>query len=389
MNKICNKDVCTGCGMCTNLCPVGAISLKVGYNNFLYPDIDKKKCIDCGLCEKKCPVNIKTRNQKNIISTYAVWCKDKNIRKTSTSGGMFTVLADRIIEKGGIVVGCIWTEDFETKHEIIDKKEDLVKLRGSKYVQSETGTIYKRVKQELDKGRLVLFSGTPCQNHALSIYCGKEYSNLIQVDMVCHGVPSAHMWSKYINEINGERKKIVNVFMRYKEKYWDYTFMKVEYEDGTYYKKRTIDDAYFNLFNVGYSLRESCHHCNYANVYRYGDITLADYWGFKLKSFKMRDYQKGTSLVLVNSEKGKKLFSEVEKNLVLEKGSLDDAIKGNKCLKEPFCLPTNKVKLFWNDYNNGASIENLNKKYSENMFKLPRLLFLRRIYHKWMWVLKK
>ena len=388
MENICDYQSCTGCGMCANICPVKAINMEEGINDFLFPKIDQNKCINCGLCQKKCPANEEQIFDNNVKKVYAAWNSNKKIRSISSSGGVFSLLAERIIECGGIVVGCIWTDEFIAKHVLIDRVEDIYKLRGSKYVQSEMGNIYIRIKNELDNGKIVLFSGTPCQNHALNNFLDKDYDKLYQIDLVCHGIPSVHMWKQYIKEINKECKKIRNVFFRRKDKdkYWDYPFVCVEYEDGSRYDKRTIDDPYFNLFNIGYSLRESCHKCKYTTTYRRGDITLADFWAYKIKKFKMRDYQKGTSLVLINSDKGEKLFDLIKGYIIWDEDTLQSAKNGNKCLSQPFEIDELKQTEFWKDYNYGKSIKKLDEKYTKQVFKLPNLLTLRRIRNRFRWL---
>ena len=388
MENICDYQSCTGCGMCTNICPVKAIQMKEGINHFIFPKIDQSKCIDCGLCIKRCPANEKESNQNDVKNVYAAWNKDKTVRSQSSSGGVFTLLAKKIIECGGVVVGCSWTEEFHVKHIMIERLEDIYKLRGSKYVQSEIGDIYKRIKDKLNDGKIVLFSGTPCQNHALKNFLGKNYDKLYQIDLVCHGVPSNNMWMKYLKEINKDNKCIKNISLRRKEKdkYWDYPFVSIKYKDGSEYNERTLYDPYFNLFNVGYSLRESCHHCKYTSTYRTGDITLADFWAYKLKKFKMRDYQKGISLILINSNKGEELFELLKGYIIWDEDTLQSAKNGNKCLSKPFEIDEIKQAEFWEDYNGGKSIENLDEKYTKHVFKLPNLLALRRIKNRFRWL---
>jgi coenzyme F420-reducing hydrogenase beta subunit len=327
----------------------------------------------------------------NVQQVYAAWNKNKKVRKRSTSGGMFTLLAESILRDGGVISGVKWMDYFSAGHYMTDNSADLPVLNGSKYVQSNTADIYSKVKSALDDERKVLFSGTPCQNHALKMFLGKEYSNLYQIDFVCHGVPSYEMLKRYLSErsYNG-LKTVSNVRFRYKNPYWDYCFVKVDFTDGTHYMKYTVDDSYFTIFNIGYSLRDICRHCKYTSTNRYGDITLADFWGYRPDNFKMRDFNKGTSLVLINSEKGQFLFDSIDnENLVCEKSTIDRAIRGNKALKMPFSPPQNDVDSFWIDYESGMTVDALCKKYVPDLIALPNLLWLRRLKAKYFGLFEK
>ena len=385
MMQICQRDKCTGCGMCSNICPKNAITMAEGEHSFIFPQIDENLCVECGLCQSSCPSNIIHDKTKSIKKVYAAWNKNKYVRKKSTSGGVFTLLAEAILKQDGLVCGVAWDESHLPRHIIIKDFHDIDLLNGSKYSQSITGCIYSKVKEALDRNITVLFSGTPCQNSALSNFLGKEYSNLYQLDLICHGVPSNIMLEKYYSSF---RKEIKAVNLRYKDPYWDYTFVKIDFNDGSFYKNLTIDDDYFNLFNIGYSIRNSCQSCRYTNTYRMGDITLADFWGFKAHSFKTIDYNKGTSCILINSEKGQKLFDLVNKNLYFEESTIEKAIAGNKCLKEPFKVDEDKKKHFWDDYESGLSVHELCAKYCERRFNLPNHLNIRRFANQFRWIFK-
>lgn len=387
--EICDLHHCTGCGMCSNLCSKNAITMKKGEHGFTYPHIDGDKCINCGLCRKKCPANAEKQTECTMKNVYAAWNVAKNTRKKSTSGGVCSLLENEILKDGGAVVGVKWDADFQAKHSLAFDEEQAEMFRGSKYVQSDTGNIYIRVKKLLENGKKVLFTGTPCQVAALKSFLGKDYSGLFTIDLVCHGVPSYDCFKRFLNEISSEyNKKITNVRLRYKSPYWDYCSVRIDFEDGTDYRKYTVDDPYFTLFNIGYSLRESCHTCKYTSSHREGDITLADFWGYQPSGFKMRNYNKGISVVAVNSDKGKILFDRIKSLLNFETVSLESALKTNKSFSEPYAIAKEKLNDFWNDYDNGLSTDKLCKKYVTKPFRLPNLLFLRRLKKRYNWVIK-
>ncbi len=386
--EICTPASCTGCGMCSNICPVNAITMANGENDFIFPKIDDTACIKCNKCAKACPANQAIDRSINVKNTYAAWNKNSAVRKRSSSGGVFSVLASQILEEGGVVIG-VALQDLEARHVVITKESDLPALNGSKYVQSNTGDIYKQVKKQLEAGKKVLFSGTPCQVHAIRQYLGKEYENLICIDVICHGVPSLTMLYKHIAEVSGDRKA-KDIIFRYKDPYWDYSYVKIEYMDGGIpYQELTVDDDYFHLFNISFTIRKSCHECHYANTHRQGDITLADYWGYRAHNLKMNNYFDGISLILVNSNRGKALLEEIASDLQIELASLEDAKRGQKCLSEPFKLPDEDLKAFWEDYNKGMSISELSRKHYPKKFVRPKHLWFRHLKAKYKWLLKK
>lgn len=385
MQLICDRKQCTGCGMCSNVCQHHAIEMVEDDKGFVHPIINNN-CIDCGLCVNKCPSNNKP-NMNEAQNVFSSWTKDKKSRSKSSSGGIFTELAKSVILDNGVVVGSRWSKIFTPEHVVIKNINDLDELKGSKYAQSFTGNIYIQVKELLNKGIKILFSGTPCQVAALRKFLDRDYQNLITVDLVCHGVPSTKMLRQHYSEIHNS--EVTNVCLRYKDPYWDYSYVKVDFIDGYKYQKLTLEDSYFNLFNIGYSLRESCHNCEYTNIDRVSDITLSDFWGYLPKNFKGHNYNYGTSCVIINTSKGKELFDSVKERVYCEQSTLDEAIKANKCLSEPFKIEQNLLIEFWNDYKIGTTLYELNKKYAYNYFVLPSHLWLRRIYYKFRWIFKR
>lgn len=339
-----NKTECCGCHACFNACPSGAITMIEDEKGFKYPVIDKTKCINCGLCEKVCPIKDNSKVDNKPVA-YACFNKDNDIRKNSSSGGVFTLLATYIINKGGVVFGASFDENFDVKHIKVENIEDLEKLRGSKYVQSFIGETYKQAKETLNKGVKVLFTGTPCQIEGLKSYLQKDYNNLYTQDIVCHGVPSYKIWNKY----REYRKKIdkddpVFISFRNKDNGWMHYNTFFKYKNKSY-KKAASMDLYMNAFLQNLSLRDSCFACHFKKYNRVSDITLGDLWGVNNILPEMND-DKGTSLVVINTEKGKKIFDEISKDIEYKEINLDDAIKYNHAMIKSVPENLNRDKFF-------------------------------------------
>jgi len=339
-----DKTECCGCHACFNVCPTGAIKMQEDEKGFKYPVIDKSKCINCGLCEKVCPIKNNRKVENNPIA-YACFNKDNDIRKKSSSGGIFTLLAYYIINAGGIVYGAAFDEDFNVKHIKVENIEDLEKLRGSKYVQSSIGETYKQAKENLNKGIKVLFTGTPCQIEGLKLYLQKDYDNLYTQDIICHGVPSPIVWKKYKEyRKKKDREEPLDISFRNKDNGWSHFNTLFQYKNKQY-KKTQYEDLFMNVFLQNISLRDSCYACSFKKYNRNSDITLADFWGINNIIPKMND-DKGTSLVVINSEKGKKIFEEISKNIEYKEIDLDNAIKYNSAMIKSVPENSNREKFF-------------------------------------------
>lgn len=278
--NICERSNCTGCGSCFNICPTSAIEMVENEQGFIEPRIDEKKCINCGLCKNKCP-SINSIKTEKIKETYAATSKNNETVLKSSSGGIFSEIANYVIENNGCVFGAAFDENLQVEHIFIEKKEEIIKLSGSKYIQSNTGTTYKAAKKELEKGRSVLYTGTPCQIAGLKSFLGKEYPSLITVDLICHGVPSQNFFNKYIEYIS-KGKKITNYNFRHKEKN-DTNCMILTYKlNNKIIKiKNPFVDSYYYAFLNGYIYRDNCYQCKYANCNRIGDITIRRFLGSK------------------------------------------------------------------------------------------------------------
>lgn len=322
------KKFCSGCRACEKLCPTKAIKMEPDYRGFLYPTVDYDKCIKCKKCINSCSINNKENIKEKLA--YAAYNKDEKTRINSSSGGIFTLLAENIIEKGGIVFGAAFANDFTVEHILVQDKKDLEKLRTSKYVQSDTKNSYVEAEKFLKQGKLVYYSGTPCQIEGLKAYLQKEYDNLILQDIICHGVPSPKVWKEYLKSKNNKIKK---VNFRSKEKTtWDDYQIEITYEGYKEYANHN-DDIFMKLFLENLILRDSCYSCKFKKENRESDLTLADFWGIS-KIDKSMDDNKGTSLVILNSSKGKKIFEEISNKIIKKEVNFKDAIKNNSSMIE-------------------------------------------------------
>lgn len=319
-----NSTLCTSCSACFNICPKNAITMQENNEGFKEAVIDENKCTDCGLCSKICPVlNPKYDNNKKP-NCYAFMASNE-IRKNSASGGVFPVLAYDFIQIGGYVAGAVWDSDWTVKHIVSNKKEDIEKMRSSKYLQSNINNCYKEIKNLLADNKQVLFTGTPCQIAGLKAYLNKDYKNLYCVDIVCHGVPSQKVFKKYLIE-NYEINKIKQIDFRKKEQNgWGTSILYIETND----KKQYVPwhkDSYYTLFLKGVTLKKSCTNCKFNKLPRQGDLTMADFWGIKEKY----NDKLGTSVITVNNNKGKYLFKILKENSKLcVKQNLKSAYENN------------------------------------------------------------
>lgn len=340
------KDKCCGCSACADICPQKAIKMVADQEGFYYPSLNLKKCVKCHLCVHICPMenNTNSKEQDNIHSTYVVKNIDMQVRLASRSGGVFSALSTFVLDNQGIVYGCVLNDKFEAQHFRASNKFDCNRMRGSKYVQSNIEGIYAQINKDLQSGLIVLFTGTPCQTQAVKNYIPpKWHKNLYLVDIVCHGVPSPLIWQEYLRMI--EKKfngKTTAVNFRNKIKYGWADHIETVSIDGIEHDSQ----IYTNLFYNHYIIRPSCFHCPYKCLDRSGNITIADCWGIDsvMPDF---DDNKGVSLVLINDDKGKKLFQSVSDKLEIHRVDINQFLqppfKGN------FIIPS-KRRLFWRTY---------------------------------------
>lgn len=304
IDKLDKKD-CNGCRACTTVCPVKCIDMIDDQEGFWYPHIDESRCIHCNLCEKKCPVmNEHHKESMSMKKAYAAYNKDESVRMESSSGGVFTLLASEVLKNGGVVFGAKYNEDLEVIHDWCETLEGVAAFRGSKYVQSNIGANFAVAEAFLKEGREVLFSGTPCQIGGLYSYLSREYEHLFVTDIVCHGVPSPRVYRDYKRAMEKKsRSKLSGVTFRDKSNGWRHYKVRVDLKQGSPIIETFTANAYMKAFLKDLSLRPSCYNCAFKEIDRQSDITLADFWGIENVKPELDD-DKGTSLLLVHSQKG-------------------------------------------------------------------------------------
>lgn len=352
-----DKKDCCGCHACVQRCPKQCILMREDEEGFLYPYIDTSLCINCGLCEQVCPV-INQSDPRLPLKVYAAKNPNETIRQASSSGGLFTMLAEQILQRNGVVFGARFNEKWEVIHDYTETLEGLAAFRGSKYVQSRIGDNYQYAKTFLETGREVLFSGTPCQIAGLNSYLNKKYKNLLTVDLICHGVPSPKIWQIYLNEtIKRTSKKkvcIENISFRDKRLGWKKfcVTLSLSTKDINGIKKDFFNSDIFskNIFMKGFLsnlyLRPSCHSCP-SRLFKSGsDITIGDFWGIEY-IFDNFDDDKGVSAIMINSKKGETVYNTLKcKSLETD---LLSVYKGNSPLKHS-CPEHSQRKLFFNRF---------------------------------------
>lgn len=318
--ELCNEITCTGCGACENICPVDAIRLLENKEGFLIPDVNEHKCIGCHKCERTCPVLSYDGKTDNTSShkTYACWNNNEEIRRESSSGGIFSALADKVIKQGGTVYGAAYDDIMYLKHFKAVDDISLSKLRKTKYIQSRTGKIFVDVKKDLmESHEPVLFTGTPCQIAGLKSFLGKDYDNLICTDLICHGVPSNLFFKKYIQWLESKLGICISDFeFRNKKVSWkDSCRMAISTKGKRYYITRKLDFFYNSFGKQNNSLRECCYDCKFKNrVDFHADMTIGDFWGIGIKNpLNDKDAKiKGISILIVKSEKGAMFINDMD-----------------------------------------------------------------------------
>ena len=382
MIQISNKSKCCGCTACVSICPKQCITMREDEEGFLYPMVDSSLCIDCNLCKKICP-ELHSKERREPLNVYAAKHKNEQVRLASSSGGIFTLLAERIIDENGVVFGARFNSNWNVIHDYTETKKGLTAFRGSKYVQSYMGNCYQKVKFFLQQGRKVMFTGTPCQIAGLKNYLRKDYDNLLTVDVVCHGVPSPKVWRIYLNEIArkggknsvlfhpiSEKQEIKSINFRSKSTGWKkYSFALTLSETTADGEKNTVllssiftENPYMNAFLSNLSLRPSCYDCPAKSGKSGSDITIADFWGIEevLPEF---DDDKGISLILSYTEKG--IYWLKGLNCEYTKVDYQTAQKNNPSISTSVAKPINR-NFFFHQLKYKNSIQSIWENCSSN-----------------------
>ncbi len=325
-------DNCTGCGLCSNICSRNAISMHWNTDGFLVPTVDPNSCINCGLCAKKCPAlspSAPVPNDMDDVISYAGWNCDADKQKLSSSGGLFTALAESVFKDGGCVFGVVWRDKMTAAFDKAETPEELSFMRSSKYTQALTDGVYRLAKKELQTGRKVLFSGTSCQIHALLQFLGKtEYPNLITVDILCHGVPSHLLLEKYVKEAEKTTGKTIK-YISFRDKVigWENYHVRTLFTDGTSILSPIKKDFFMRTFLADKVLNKACYNCKFRCLPRVADISLGDYWGVQHKEPEW-PINRGISSILANTEKGKSFLQTLGDLAVLKQEHFSNIYKG-------------------------------------------------------------
>lgn len=342
---ICEKNKCTGCFACFNICPKNAIEMQEDEYGNIYPIIDKAKCINCGLCKKTCPQLNEMDKFNNPIETFAIYNKNLKKRLESSSGGVASLFYEYIINNCGVAYGVSSLIEDKFKFVRVDKMNELVKLKGSKYVHCYVDEAFKKVKKDLNKKSKVLFIGTPCQIAGLKSFLKNEYENLFTVDIVCHGVSNQKLLYENFKCMNIDLNKIKKISFRDSNLY---NLKLIDNTNNVVFEKQADKIHYYRNFLQGNTYRENCYSCKYAKKERISDITIGDFWGLSKDSIIFDNNNSGVSLLIINTQKGKSLFENIKGKCRYEKKNFGDASKYNMQL----CSPMKKSKKYYIFKNN-------------------------------------
>lgn len=344
MIQITDKHNCCGCSACASICPKHCITMQADSEGFLYPSVDIDKCVDCHLCERVCPC-INSEQSQNPIECYGAKNNDDSIRRQSSSGGIFTAIAEGVINKEGVVFGAAFDNEWKVVHTHTETIDGIAAFRGSKYVQSGIGDSFRQVKAFLKSGREVLFSGTPCQVAGLKRFLRKDYENLLTIEVVCHGVPSPKIWREYLSSL--EIKNISSISHKDKTTGWrGYSFTIKDINQKVVFTEKASDNKYMMAFIRNLTLRPSCFSCPAKAGRSHADITLADYWGIEHLLPELDD-NKGTSFICINSPKGLALVNEL--NIQIIRADFQKTTPYNSCIVKSTIEPVAR-KQFWKEY---------------------------------------
>lgn len=326
-----HEDSCTGCGACSNVCPKNCIQIRYNDQGFLIPETDRNICINCGACTRSCPViSFSRKASEQNPKVFSCWIKDENVRKKSTSGGVFFALAKAVLNGNGVVFASAMDGTLNVTFRRIESVDDLASAQGSKYIQSFAGDVYSQVKKVLIQKRPVLFIGCPCQVAALYTFLGKTYTNLFTADLICHGVASKKYFDEYVEYYNKKHKsKMIGYYPRNKSNGWTRLTVKQVYENG---KENYIDsnrDYFMRPYYSALFYRKSCYNCRFNGLPRVADITLGDFFSLRDDVNYQEQLYNGISMVMINNEHGMNLFDRIKSDVSYFKRTLEEVEKNN------------------------------------------------------------
>lgn len=372
MITITDKSQCCGCSACAQRCPKQCISMQMDNEGFLYPQVDSSKCIDCHLCEKVCPV-INQYDARTPLNVYAAKNSNDEVRHQSSSGGIFTLLAEQTIKDDGVVFGACWDKEWDVKHDYIDNISDLQKFRSSRYLQSVIGDNYLKAEQFLKTGRKVMFTGTPCQIAGLKHFLRKEYDNLLAVEVICHSVPSSGVWQQYLttrlHTLKWKKSDIRNISFRDKKTGWKTYSFVIENENGNILTELSSKNAFMRGLLADLYTRPSCHACPAKQLRSGSDITLGDFWGIESLMPEIDD-DKGVSAIIVNTDKGKQVLHNID--VELHEVQYSELTIRNPALVKSFPITSKRTEFFKED---GFTFEEKVKRLAKKPFSMKTLVY--------------
>lgn len=369
------KTKCTGCTACMNICPEKCITMVKDEEGFNYPSIDDKVCIKCNKCISVCPIKNDSDEKFRMDFSqklYGAKNKDLSVRLSSSSGGVFSLLAEEIVNRNGVIFGAVYDEKWNIIHASARNNTEYKRMIGSKYAESDLKNVFEEVKHELENDVPVLFTGTPCQVAGLRCFLNRDYGNLFTCDLLCRGVNSPLIFREWLDSFN---KKVNNIIFRNKSEGWHNSKLSLRLGLKTVTNNKT--KKYMRLFGSHLILRPSCYFCRYAHSKRYSDITIGDFWGIEKISPEFDD-NKGTSCVIINTKKGEELFSNIDKKIDKIAADFLSYISVQPSLQKPVLLPSNR-RFFWKDYYKKGFKYSLQKYVGTNFYsRFLRLIQVRR-----------
>lgn len=357
------KKDCCGCTACANICPKNCITMAFDKEGFEYPKVNADLCISCNLCKQVCPViNHNINSQQMPLQSLISRNKDSEILKSSTSGGIVTSFCSEIINRNGIVFGCVFNNEFNVIHTSAETLQELSAFRGSKYVQSHLGDTFLKIKTQLENNREVLFIGTPCQVEGLICYLKKPYKNLYTIDFVCRGVPSPLVWGKYLNTMEKKYNSPI-VYAKFREKSYGYhsANLLLKFANGKKSAENTKTDYFLKSFFDDICSRPSCYNCKFKTAKRASDLTVFDCWNISRYVPELTDDDKGYTSVFIQSEKGRQLLNAVKNQFICYNADLETLLKTDGYMAVTKATPNPKRNEFFTMLNNGIELDKVVK----------------------------